>query len=311
MYKVFTEFTLVAVLVTSITLKVDMSKEDISPEQLGWIMLIQVVFSTILLASTVLKVALWTTDPIGSQLSATLQLKQGQQAETEAEPEPPETGLGDDWSVQNEMNVRSLTPQGTVLTDDSALEKSFSKSNASGAWVIVGRYDAKPVMAAVVASAKPGVYVVKGSSAVATVLVQTILDQAAEAHDEAHVDSSSVRIDHDIAMKQARVQGNVSTTFELMRHTLGPPKPQPASVGWMAVEWRMLGKMDGRWMGLSIKQSIKGGQAKDPLPGDRVTWNVSSLEAGSVEFVKDVVLGGWVDGEDESSSEEEEEEEAT
>jgi hypothetical protein len=242
--------------------------------------------------------------------------------ETAAEPEPPpppppqaaapETGLGD-WSVQNEMNVRSLTPQGTVLTDDSALEKSFSKSNASGAWVIVGRYDAKPVMAAVVASAKPGVYVVKGSSAVATVLVQTILDQAAEAHDEAHVDSSSAdefRIDHDIAMKQARVQGNVSTTFELMRFTLGPPKPQPAhQVGWMAVEWRMLGKMDGRWTGLSIKQSIKGGQAQDPLPGDRVTWNVSSLEAGSVEFVKDVVLGGWVDGEDESSSEEEEEEE--
>jgi outer membrane biosynthesis protein TonB len=110
-FKVGNEVALVLTLVASIALKVDMSKEDITSEQLGWIMLIQVVFSAVLLAATVIKVAVWTKDPIQNV----------REPEPELEPEPEPEQL-DTFEVEHGRHQTEGTTDKPLVDSDGTAQ---------------------------------------------------------------------------------------------------------------------------------------------------------------------------------------------
>ena len=66
--------------------------------------------------------------------------------------------------------------------------------------------------------------------------------------------AESFRIDHDLNVSSATVQGTIHTTFDLMRYTFGAPKALAPGVqiGKSAIEWRMCAKVEGTWMALAV-----------------------------------------------------------
>jgi hypothetical protein len=140
------------------------------------------------------------------------------------------------WAVDNDVQVRGLTNQGTVGADFGFMETCFGAPRASDfkgiEWRLMGTFMKRNLICQITAATGTDEWFVKGMDHIVVPFVQTILDTTRDDMTRSHVSTDqaeSFRLDHDVNIKAATPQGNIRTTYDLMRYTFGEPKPKEVS----------------------------------------------------------------------------------